>query len=606
MSNDFNNKNENEIAGIGSENEIDEIRRNEAIGRRARQKRAAEIRRRERLRQKKLKRLKDTITAWAILIFIIAAIVAVAIVFFSSGKKDDVDTADDGKASEEILKAYSDFLSDERRISGEEWLTELNESISSGSDVIREYFSYPSFYGIISQSVLYLENDFYDEFTGAVRDCPMFGNGYVWSSAKSMKYPDTNGYLYDTNASFICAVSDICVFSQSTDFLYETDGTTEPLKDISGGLTVLEKLEKAADYFFDKNDINGGGIRYTDDGLVYVLTSANDGLSGSKPSNIYVNNSFGYLDLYNNLMFNKAVQGLQKLYSLLGNEEKSLYYKDIAEKNKNAVNEKFYNKSLGRYIGYIDIDGRTHDYGYTALNSAAIAYGVATKSRSEEILSWIDGSSHINTDTLTGQKIYELLPVFNTVSIQKSDRFNTAVEASLENYGEHRFNGGRSYSSGFYAISAKAVSQPTKLLKEACKSFSAALSEIKPIGEDRLFSVCGSYVCTAKLFGLSAKGDTLFVSPKLGKKNSSSIKDVSFAGNTYDFLFTPERTVITAKTNSAVKISLGSYKESDSVTLLVIEGDKILSSETLKPDSEGNISVCKKFGGNTFVVAEKN
>jgi hypothetical protein len=73
---------------------------------------------------------------------------------------------------------------------------------------------------------------------------------------------------------------------------------------------------------------------------------------------------------------------------------------------KQTANDKFWNPDTGRFVACIDVDGVSHDYGYTFLNLEAITYGLASSSHSKSIMQWVDGKRIVPGDTSTGQDIY--------------------------------------------------------------------------------------------------------------------------------------------------------------------------------------------------------
>ena len=605
------NEHNPDIPNFGSRQQMDEIRQNEYLERQARLKRAAVLQRQQRLRQKRIEQLKQTITAWAVLAFIVIAIIAIIVGIVSSARGgDDKGGRENNKASEAVLSAYSDFQKASYNFTGDSGASDFDSYTRENANVVLNYLEYPSYYSIISQSSAYINSSFSDEFRDAVRNCPIFSNGYVWSSNTSMKYPLTNGYLYDTNASFICAVSDICSWDAETDFLYKTDSTSSGSKDISNGMTVLQKLELATDYFFDKNDLNGGGIRYNeDDGLVYVLTSANNGLSGAKPSNIFHNHSFGYLDLYNNILFNKAMTNLARLYTHIDDTQKADFYKSIAKKNKEAITDKFFNNSLGRYVGFIDSDGKVHDLGYTAVNLFAISEDVAEKEQRDKIFSWIDGETKINTDTCSSGKVYKdkKLPVFNTVCALEESWFDLEGDSDFSgsaNYGKYSQNGGESFASEFFNLAARSSYQSSKKIKSNVKKYAGSLSASKNGHGEDLFALSSAFIGAKSLFGIDTDCEILYVSPILSSGSSFAVRNISFDGNIYGFKFSENQVLITASLSSAVKIKIGSYDENTQFKMSVIEDGIVTSEETVKADKDGYVSVYKRFGSGSFIVLE--
>ncbi len=69
-------------------------------------------------------------------------------------------------------------------------------------------------------------------------------------------------------------------------------------------------------------------------------------------------------------------------------------------------NERFWDKSTGRFVGWRDISGKPYDYGFTFVNNEAIAYGFASTEHALTIRDWIDGRRVVAGDTSTGADIY--------------------------------------------------------------------------------------------------------------------------------------------------------------------------------------------------------
>lgn len=607
----FNGKNQNNPY-YGTRQEMDSIRQNEQMHAINRQKESARLRREERIRRKKIKMIKEAITAWAILIFIVVSIIAIicGIVSAVRNKDDDGDNAEGKALDSALLQAAEEFSASADSLTGTAALDDLQSYISSNESALTQALSYPSYLYIAAEGMLFSGNENAALIENAARDLPIFSNGYVWSSSDSMKFPVTAGYLYDTNASFIIAVTEICKNNASTEFLYEADTTSSGSKDVSNGLTVLQKLEKAADYYFDKNDLNGGGIRYNEnDGLVYILTTDNAGFEHSKPSNIFHNHRFGYLDLYNNLLFNKALKGLAGLYEKLDDSAKAAFYKSAAAKNAAAINSKFWSDSLGRYVGYIDADGGVHDAGYTFANLLAVESGVADKNKADKIYAWIDGERKINTDSAVSSKVYKdvKLPLFNTVTVLGNSWFDmdgAFPYGSSDKYGEYHMNGGQSYAAAYFNISASSNAKSAKALRSDITKLTDAFESDSASGEE-IFALSSAHLAAKKLFGIDTDGEILYVSPVVSAKGAYSAKNISFADREYGFLFDGDKIFITSDLNAAVKIKIGSYDEGTSFRLTVSEDGKIVSEENVTSDKDGYVSVYKRFGSDSFVVLEK-
>jgi hypothetical protein len=73
---------------------------------------------------------------------------------------------------------------------------------------------------------------------------------------------------------------------------------------------------------------------------------------------------------------------------------------------REAIQKKFWNRESGRFVGWIDADGKAWDYGFTFVNLELIESGAASNNQAETILDWISGKRIIEGDTSTGNDIY--------------------------------------------------------------------------------------------------------------------------------------------------------------------------------------------------------
>ena len=67
---------------------------------------------------------------------------------------------------------------------------------------------------------------------------------------------------------------------------------------------------------------------------------------------------------------------------------------------------RFWDPGRGRFVGWIDVDGKSHDYGFTFVNLEAIQYGMASPAQAKLIFTWLDGQREIDGDTSRGADIY--------------------------------------------------------------------------------------------------------------------------------------------------------------------------------------------------------
>jgi hypothetical protein len=78
----------------------------------------------------------------------------------------------------------------------------------------------------------------------------------------------------------------------------------------------------------------------------------------------------------------------------------------LAEEIKADFQARFWNREHGRFVGWIDQTGKSHDYGFTFVNLEAIHYGLASPQQAKSILEWLDGQREIADDTSRGADIY--------------------------------------------------------------------------------------------------------------------------------------------------------------------------------------------------------
>ena len=67
---------------------------------------------------------------------------------------------------------------------------------------------------------------------------------------------------------------------------------------------------------------------------------------------------------------------------------------------------RFWNTATGRFAGWIDVEGRAYDYGFTFVNLEAIHYGLASPEQAQSIFAWLDGRREVAGDTSRGADIY--------------------------------------------------------------------------------------------------------------------------------------------------------------------------------------------------------
>jgi hypothetical protein len=80
--------------------------------------------------------------------------------------------------------------------------------------------------------------------------------------------------------------------------------------------------------------------------------------------------------------------------------------RELASKIRTNFQQRFWNDKDGRFIGWEDLTGQRHDFGFTFVNLEAIYYGLASPLQAERIFEWLDGKRLITDDTSQGADIY--------------------------------------------------------------------------------------------------------------------------------------------------------------------------------------------------------
>ncbi len=167
----------------------------------------------------------------------------------------------------------------------------------------------------------------------------------------------------------------------------------------SSGQKMSDRLEKAMDYMLTVLEGTSGVLTIND--------PANDGTVNGNASNYWdVHRSFGYKSSYENIFYYQSLLAMADLKAYYGDTDSANYYLGLAEKTKTQFNKMFWDKSKGRYITSINVDGESLDYGMTFVNFMACQAGLASEEQAKSIYSWVDGLRIIKGDTSQGSDIY--------------------------------------------------------------------------------------------------------------------------------------------------------------------------------------------------------
>ncbi len=631
---EYDNRNQNqnddeiELVDFSRNREIDAIRKNEALEREKRRKRVAAMRRQERIRRQKQERLKQMLMAWGMLLLVVVAVVAIIIGVVRMCAKDEPSKekqAVGDTVSESEKNTVDGFMADYNGIYGKD--SEIYNEVLKSLPAVQGEIKDLSMLYVLSDSFLWTDGTPYDDAVReTVKNCPIYDAkktgeyGYIWTENDSMYSTLFSGgtkvYFYDTNASFICAAADICIAENSTGFLESVDTTKASASgDYSENKTVGKKLEMAVNYFFaDRDD----GIVYDKEtGLAVIKQSAHNGKGTGQdrgyPSNMFFNYPFGHYDLYCNLLFNNAMQKYSILCDMQNDSEGAEKYGKIAEDNKKAINEYFWDNGKGRYIGCIDEDGNKHDNGFTAINLMAISVGAADEEKTKKIFSWIDGERTVEGDTATGEEIYknEYAPVFSTVGAD--DLWWTSVEgkyATTNSFGVNWQNGAPALISAYFDIEASQKAGRTDRLKKQSNAVIKAADKkqfdyAESHGAEMPYLKASATANAVKsLAGVDVVDNHLVIKTEMSKKNTIGVK-VMFDEQKYGVLYDGEKVYVTSNYESTPRLRIGGFSPDTKYTLTVVKDGTIVDISEALSDKNGFINNGESFGGSCYLSYEK-
>jgi hypothetical protein len=206
-------------------------------------------------------------------------------------------------------------------------------------------------------------------------------DGYVWV-APGHQFHLGHSRHYGTNSTYIRAVAYYYLMTRNRDFLER--------KSAVNGETILQKVRRAMD--FQLNHLQGRK------GLLVFDEPDHDGTASSLGSNYWDFWLFGYKSAYDSALFYESLRMMAELEAALGEHERSEEMTQLRELVKTRYNQVFWNEETGRFIGWQDINGKRHDFGFTDLNLKALAFGLADPEKASQILAWITGQRKVESD----------------------------------------------------------------------------------------------------------------------------------------------------------------------------------------------------------------
>jgi len=218
---------------------------------------------------------------------------------------------------------------------------------------------------------------------------PVDAEGFAWASGGSDKHLGHSRH-FTTNALYATAVAH--------HYLVRRDRAFLDAKDPKTGETILSKARRAMDY--QLGTLGGRS------GLLTLPGKEHDGTPESAGTNYWDFWLFGYECAYTNAFFYESLRVMAELEEALGDTARAEELRALRPKVRAAFNDKFWNPATGRYTGWIDAAGVSHDFGFTFVNAMALAFGLPDEAQAAEVLAWLDGTRTVEGDDSTGADIY--------------------------------------------------------------------------------------------------------------------------------------------------------------------------------------------------------
>lgn len=213
------------------------------------------------------------------------------------------------------------------------------------------------------------------------------------------------GYIFETNAQFILSAFQYVILSNDIDFLKKN----------------FPRLEEAF-YFYrslaDENEVLKLPPPYT--GLI----------DQGRPSTYWdgwcIGHRYSLLQVY----YSASAFALSRLAYFLNEEEKAREYQEIGEKARKSLLSLYWrednlrdNKGSrlkgGRFISWIDVNGKEIDVGFTDIPLLAYYLGILPEEKAEKVIQWLDCDPNAYSwkDERTGKAVG--IPAINTIDGNK-------------------------------------------------------------------------------------------------------------------------------------------------------------------------------------------
>lgn len=465
-------------------------------------------------------------------------------------------------------------------------------------------------------------------------DRPIRADGFIWNWYDSPHWPTQNSatdiegkdhYHYDALFRYINGVWEVMKWENSTDLLDEIDTKLVQIadasqqehvaEDVSVGKSVRRKIDMCMNYILE----NLGGKN----GLVVLGENVNNGTNqgriGDYGSNYWDNFLFGYYDAYENMLFYSALNSMQKIERMCGNEDDAKYYESLAATVKEKFNEKFWSKTSNRYIATVDVDGNEYDFGMTFLNMEAIHYGLADEHQEQVIYTWIVGNREVEGDRSSGEDIYhfKIAPRVTTAAIEDGpsktvdgrkqywyfDWYGAADVTSSHSFGQHFQNGGTIFYPEYYdlldrikIIGADSALNRWKTLAKEYEIDELARRPKNDYGWSDMIGITDEFPESGLIpvswvtgfMGINPDCDGVNIDPAIpGEYEYMGMHDFSYGKRAFDVkVFKNGNVEFDCKEGAGIDLKLRDMSQNGKATVKIFKGENLLESYEVNAENK--------------------
>lgn len=205
-----------------------------------------------------------------------------------------------------------------------------------------------------------------------LRSYPISSEGYVhtWGDDPGWPLrpkPTTDTRHFDTNARYLLAVWRYWCWSGDDGLLRQQ----------------AARIRSAMRYQLD--------VLRGRSGLITSVSPDVQGRHGDQGGNYWDILPFGHLDPCANTVFIASLAAMQQMEPVIGGPPMA-DWPNLRRLARRRFDEVFWDRSAGRYTGAVDADGVRHDYGFTFVNTEALAYGLGDGAKARSIYDWMEGA----------------------------------------------------------------------------------------------------------------------------------------------------------------------------------------------------------------------